>query len=144
MSSSKDPDFISVTFKVPSVFLSLEFGIGIDEPFYIQRTIPPQLSDENEAAAENKAELAQAGMLATLFSLVIFAPFPVIVQGLLGSIKDIGPLLHTFLINVSTSAMGSAFLTALVDLFTFDPIPMEDYYDAMFEPTCEPITVSFE
>lgn len=83
-------------------------------------------------------------MFATLVSLVIFAPFPVIVQGLLGSIKDIGPLLHTFLINVSTSAMGSAFLTALVDLFTFDPIPTEDYYDAIYEPTCEPITVSFE
>jgi hypothetical protein len=38
--------------------LSLEFGIGLDEPHYMERSIPPQLSDANEATAANKEKLA--------------------------------------------------------------------------------------
>lgn len=65
-------------------------------------------------------------MVAALASVLISAPFPAIAQELLGAISGIGPILHSFLINVQTSAMGSAFLAALVDLVTYDPVPCED------------------
>jgi hypothetical protein len=114
---------------MPSLFISLEHGLSVAEPHKIDRQIVPQLQDKYNSEAKRNGNIGSGGMIAALISFILFIPFPIMFQNLMNSIKELGPLLHSFLINMPKSAVSSILFIQLIKLFTFDPLPCESTYD---------------
>jgi hypothetical protein len=92
---------------MPSLFISQQDGLSVAEPHKLDRQIVPQLLDKYDNEAKSKGNLGSGGLIIVIISFILFIPFPLVLQNLMGSLKEIAPLLYNFLINMPKSAISS-------------------------------------